>query len=118
MKKVIIVYLLTSLNLIYSCGTTKRISDRDAASALKEMLSIGVRQSVESTFSQQNVLSIFPDPVRKPLASIQQMGLSPDLDKFTVTMAKAAQISAERSVPIFLNAIDRINFTDAMQIIR
>jgi hypothetical protein len=122
MKKAILALsLLSSIVFITSCSSVNklRLSDYDAAAALKQMLEMGVQSSVNSTFDQQNILaSIFPESVRKTLNTVQQLGLSRDLDQFTVTLAKASRESAERSVPVFLSAIDRMSFTDAIHIIK
>jgi hypothetical protein len=122
MKKLFIPLLFASLMMtLYSCSGMRKLSitDADAASALKQMLEVGVRESVNTTFDQRNILaSLFPEPVAKTLNTIQQLGVSRDLDRFTETLSLAAQKSTERSVPVFLHAIDKMSFTDALQIVK
>jgi hypothetical protein len=122
MKKLFLPLLISTFLLsLYSCSSMRKLSvtNADAAGALKEMLEVGVRESVNTTFDQHNILAtLFPEPVAKTLNTIQQLGVSRDLDRFTETLSIAAQKSTERAVPVFLNAIDKMSFTDALQIVK
>jgi hypothetical protein len=95
------------------------LSEADAASAIKQMLEIGVRQGVQGSFNKDAVMStLFPESMRKTLNTLQQLGLLNDLDRFTTTMGTASEKTAERSIPVFVNTIERMSITDAIQIIK
>jgi Protein of unknown function (DUF4197) len=122
MKKVLLPILFAFvLPASFSCGALKNatLSQADAASAIKQMLEIGVRQGVQGAFNKDAIMStLFPESMRKTLNTLQQLGLLNDLDRFTTTMATASEKTAERSIPVFVNTIDQMSITDAIQIIK
>jgi hypothetical protein len=122
MKKLILpILLLLVLPLTWSCSSLNKmtLSEADAASAIRQLLQIGTRESINSTFNQQSIMAaLFPESMRKTLNTLQTLGLSNEIDRFTNTLATASQKTAERSVPIFVNAIDQMTFTDALQIVK
>ena len=62
--------------------------------------------------------AILPEEVRKVLNTMQQLGITNEVDRFTTTLGTAAEKTAERSVPIFLNGISNMKFNDAVRIIK
>lgn len=122
MKKVLLPILFAFvLPASFSCGGLKNLtlSEADAASAIKQMLEIGVRQGVQGSFNKDAVMAtLFPESMRKTLNTLQQLGLLNDLDRFTTTMATASEKTAERSIPVFVNTIDKMSISDAIQIIK
>lgn len=122
MKKLLLPILFAFvLPLGFSCNTLKNatLSQADAATAIRQMLEIGVRQGVQGSFSKDAVMTtLFPESMRKTLTTLQQLGLLNDLDRFTTTMATASEKTAERSIPVFINAIDRMSISDAIGIIK
>jgi hypothetical protein len=62
--------------------------------------------------------AIFPEGVRKVLNTMQQIGVTNEVDRFTTTLGTAAEKTATRSIPIFIDGIGNIKFSDAMRIIK
>jgi hypothetical protein len=122
MKRILLPMLFAIiLPTAFSCGALKNanLTEVDAAAGLKQMLEIGVRQGVQGSFSKDAIMStLFPESMRKTLNTLQQLGLLNDLDRFTTTMATASEKTAERSVPVFINAIQNMSFTDAISIVK
>jgi hypothetical protein len=122
MKKLVLPILLALiLPLGFSCSVLKgaSVTEADAAAALKQMLEMGVRQGVQGSFGKDAIMTtLFPESMRKTLNTLQQLGLLNDLDRFTTTLATASEKTAERSVPVFVNAIQNMSFTDAIQIVK
>jgi len=122
MKKLVLPILLAFfLPLGFSCNALKNatLSEADAASAIKQMLEIGVRQGVQGAFNKDAIMStLFPESMQKTLNTLQTLGLLNDLDRFTTTMGTAAEKTAERSVPVFVNTIQDMSITDAIGIIK
>jgi hypothetical protein len=122
MKKILLPILFAFiLPATFSCGALKNatLSEADAAAAIRQMLEIGVRQGVQGSFSKDAIMStLFPESMRKTLNTLQTLGLLNDLDRFTTTMATASEKTAERSIPVFINAIDRMTLNDAIGIIK
>ena len=104
-----------------SCSALKgvTVSEADAASAIKQMLEVGVRQGVQGAFSKDAIMTtLFPESMRKTLNTLQQLGLLSELDRFTTTMGTTAEKTAERSVPVFVNTIQSMTIPDAIQIVK
>lgn len=122
MKKLFLPVLFAFiLPITFSCSALKNASlnESDAASAIKQMLEAGVRQSVTGSFSKDAIMAtLFPQQMRKTLNTLQQLGLINDLDRFTATLSTASEKTAERSIPIFVNAIQNMSFTDAIRIVK
>jgi Protein of unknown function (DUF4197) len=122
MKKLVLPILFAFfLPVSFSCGGLKNLtlSEADAANAIKQMLEIGVRQGVQGAFNKDAIMStLFPENMKKTLNTLQTLGLLNDLDRFTTTMGTAAEKTAERSVPVFVNSIQSMSITDAIGIIK
>lgn len=105
----------------FSCTALKNASltEADAAAAIRQMLEVGVRQGVTGAFNRDAIMStLFPEDMRKTLNTLQQLGLINELDRFTNTLGTAAEKTAERSVPVFVDAIQGMSITDAVQIVK
>jgi hypothetical protein len=46
------------------------------------------------------------------------LGMTSEIDRFTTTLGTAAEKTATASVPIFMNSINNMSFTDAIRIIK
>ncbi|WP_165871550.1 DUF4197 domain-containing protein [Flaviaesturariibacter flavus] len=123
MKKIVFLLMLF-LPLAYSCGSASKLNyvltEQDAADAIRQLLQIGTREgSVGNAFSKQNIINtVFPENVAKVLNTLNNLGLSQDLDRFTTTLSSAATTSVERSVPVFANAITGMRLGDAINLVR
>lgn len=122
MKKLFLPLLFAFLLPVsFSCSTLKSymLNEQDAAAALREMLSLGARSSLQGAFSKDAVMAtLFPEPLRKTLNALQQLGLTSEVDRFTNTLGTAAEQTATRSVPIFLRGIGNMSISDAMRIVK
>jgi len=122
MKKLILPVLFAFILPIgFSCSALKgtTVSEADAAAAIRQMLEIGVRQGVQGSFNKDAIMTtLFPESMRKTLNTLQQLGLLSELDRFTTTMGTAAEKTAERSVPVFVNTIQSMSILDAIQIVK
>lgn len=108
------------VTLVASCAGLKGLlSQGDAAAALRQMLSIGVREGLSQQFTKDAVLAaLLPEAARKAVRTIETLGLSPELERVTNTLGTVAQSAATTSIPVFENAISRIQFTDALQLVK
>ncbi|MGZ3838444.1 MAG: DUF4197 domain-containing protein [Flavisolibacter sp.] len=125
MKKLFLPILLALvLPLAFSCSSTRfggyNLTEADAAAAIRQMLQLGVKEgSLTGAFSKETVMStLFPPALRKTLNTLNQLGLTSEIDRFTTTLSAAAEKTATTSVPIFVNSIDHMSFTDAVHIIK
>jgi hypothetical protein len=122
MKKITLpILLLLVLPLAWSCAGLKGLglSDKDAANALKQMLSLGVRDGLQQGFNKEAVLTaMLPEPARKAVRTAETLGLSPELDRFTTTLGTVAEKTAATSIPVFQNSIDNLSFVDAVRLVK
>ncbi|HUQ96669.1 MAG TPA: DUF4197 domain-containing protein [Chitinophagaceae bacterium] len=124
MKKIFSVVLLAAfMPILFSCSATRfggyNLTEKDAAAAIRQLLETGTRDGVTGAFSKDAVLStLFPEPVKKALNTLQQLGLTNEVDRFTTTLSTAAEKSAQQSIPVFVNAIQTMPLTDAMRIVK
>lgn len=106
----------------FSCSTLRNytLSEADAAAAIRQMLEIGTREgNLTGAFSKEMImLTLFPEPVKKVLNTLNQFGLTSEIDRFTTTLSTAAQQTAIKSAPIFVSSIYSMRISDAMRIIK
>lgn len=122
MKRLVLPLLFAfMLPASFSCSTLRNyaLTEQDAAAAIRQLLQIGAQGNLQGAFTKESVMTaIFPEALRKTLNTLQQLGLTNEIDRFTTTMASAAEQTATRSVPIFLNGIGRMSFSDAIRIVK
>lgn len=122
MKKLFLPILFAfAMPLSFSCSVLKNytLNEQDAAAALKQMLQFGAESSLQGSFTKDAVMAaLFPEPLRKTLNTLQQLGLTSEIDRFTTTLGTAAEKTATRSVPIFVKGISNMSFTDAIRIVK
>ncbi len=125
MKKLVLPILaLFVLIASFSCSSLNKfgytLNERDAAAAIRQMLEIGTKDGVlTGAFTKERVMStLFPEPMKKALNTLQQLGLTSEIDRFTTTLSAAAEKTATASVPIFVSGINNMKFTDAIRIIK
>ncbi|HYK56020.1 MAG TPA: DUF4197 family protein, partial [Flavisolibacter sp.] len=122
MKKILLPLLFAFvLPASFSCSTMRyTLNEADAAAAIRQLLEIGTKEgSLTGAFSKETVMStLFPESLRKALNTLNQLGLTNEIDRFTTTLGTAAEKTATASVPIFLSGINNMKFTDAVSIIK
>lgn len=122
MKKLFFPILFVAMvPLAIGCSALRYVlSEQDAVAAIRQMLQIGTRDArFQGAFSKEMLMStVFPESMRKTLNTLQQLGLTPEVDRFTTTLATAAESTAERSVPIFVNGISNMSIPDAIRVVK
>jgi len=107
----------------FSCSTLRNgyvLNEQDAANAVRQLLQIGAKDgSLTGAFSKEMIMStLFPEPVSKVLNTLNQLGLTNEIDRFTTTLSTAAEKTATNSVPIFVSGISNMKLNDAIRIIK
>lgn len=122
MKKAILPLLFAFvLPASFSCSTLKSymLNEQDASAAVRELLQLGAQSNWQGAFGKDAVMAaVFPESLRKPLSILQQLGLTTEVDRFAATLSTAAEQTATRSVPVFINGIANMKLTDAMRIVK
>jgi hypothetical protein len=124
MKKLFIPILFALiLPASFSCSTLRNsyvLNENDAANAIRQLLQIGAKEgSLTGAFSKEMIMStLFPESVSKVLNTLNQLGLTNEIDRFTTTLSAAAEKTATNSVPIFVSGISNMKLNDAIRIIK
>ncbi|RYY39253.1 MAG: DUF4197 domain-containing protein [Chitinophagaceae bacterium] len=125
MKKLLLpLVALLFFPLIYGCSGSKllnyTLTEQDAAQAIRELLNAGARNgSVGNAFAKENVITtVFPSEVAKVLNTLNNLGLSRDLDRFTTSLSSATTTSVERAIPVFASAISGMRLGDAINLVK
>jgi hypothetical protein len=125
MKKIYHYLFLFSVTALLSCNTFKQLfSADDAAGALREMLSFGTQYGGDllgrkNGLSKENVLqSILPGELGKVLSTLETLGLSKEVTRFSSTLSTVAEKSVEKSIPVFMQGIKNMRFKDAVGIVK
>jgi hypothetical protein len=124
MKKVFLpILFVLLLPLTYSCGGLRAgymLNEKDAIAAIRQLLQLGAsNNNLTGAFNKDAILaSVFPESVTRAMNVLNMLGMTSEIDRFTTTLGTAAERTASASVPIFVNSINNMSFTDAIGIIK
>jgi hypothetical protein len=93
-------------------------------SGLKEALSIGARNGVNTIsqvdgyFGNPLIRIPMPDKLHRIEKDLRRAGFSKEVDKFVLSMNRAAEKAAPEALSLFINAIKEMTIPDALKILR
>ena len=100
------------------------ITNEQVTEGLKEALIVGInngfnRASQTNGFYGNPKIRIeFPKEARKVETTLRRIGLSSEVDKFVVQMNRGAEQAALQAKPIFLEAVNEMEFDNAWLVLR
>ena len=100
------------------------LSSEEIAQGLKEALTNGISKGsdlvsqVDGYFKNPEIRIPFPPEAKKAEEKLRQMGFGNDVDKFVLTLNRAAEDAAKESKPIFVSAIKSMTIQDAAGILK
>lgn len=128
MKKITLFALLISFTSFFSCNTIKSLqgglTEQEAIDGIKELLAFGSQYGgsllgKNGAFSKEALTAaIFPPELQKIANTLQTLGLSKEVDRFTTTLGNATAQTVDKSVPIFLSSIQSLNIKNAFTILK
>jgi hypothetical protein len=104
--------------------TGGKLSTQEVASGLKEALTKGVSKgsdevSKEDGFFKNSEIKIpFPPEVKQVESTLRKMGMDEQVDKFVLSLNRAAEDAAKEAKPIFVSAIKQMTIEDAWSILK
>lgn len=104
--------------------TGGKLSTEEVASGLKEALTKGVSKgsdevSKEDGFFKNPEIKIpFPPEVKQVEATLRKMGMDEQVDKFVLSLNRAAEDAAKEAKPIFVSAIKQMTIEDAWSVLK
>ncbi|MBK0369090.1 DUF4197 domain-containing protein [Flavobacterium agrisoli] len=114
---------LPSLSQIKNLVSTGTATQLDIASGLKEALNKGVSEQVTKLTAQDGfyknelVKIVLPDELQKVDATLRRFGLGSLADEGIKVMNRAAEDAVKEATPIFVDAITKMTFSDAKNIL-
>jgi hypothetical protein len=101
-----------------------KLSQEEIAQGLKEALTNGISKGsdlvsqVDGYFKNAEIKLPFPPDAKKAEDRLRQMGLGGEVDKFILSLNRAAEDAAKESKPIFVAAIKSMTIQDATSILK
>ena len=103
--------------------TTPALSNGEVISGLKEALQIGIKNSVNLTsvtdgfFKNSAIKLPFPEDAIKVKQKAIDLGMSSQVEKFELTLNRAAEDATKAALPIFADAITNMTIQDGFKIL-
>lgn len=104
-------------------GNTSTPTGSEITSALKQVLDMGIKQGVKQVsqkdgfFKNALIKILFPPQAQKVEQTLRQIGLGSICDQFILSVNRAAENASKEALPIFVNALKGMSFSDASQIL-
>ena len=101
-----------------------QLSSEEIANGLKEALTNGISKGsdlvsqVDGYLKNPEIKIPFPPEAQKAETKLRQMGMGAEVDKFIVSLNRAAEDAAKESKPIFVAAIKSMTIQDAAGILK
>lgn len=104
--------------------TGSKPSTQEVASGLKEALTKGVSKGSDEVskqdgfFKNPEIKIPFPPEVQQVESTLRKMGMDEQVDKFILSLNRAAEDAAKEAKPIFVSAIKQMTIEDAWSILK
>lgn len=105
-------------------GNPSALSNDEVINGLKEALSIGTNQStalaskLDGFYKNPAIFIPFPIEAQKVKEYATRVGLTSQVNKFELTLNRAAEEATKSAAPIFLNAVKGMTITDGFSILK
>ncbi len=106
-----------------SGSATSTPTGNEINSALKQVLDMGIKQGVEQVsqkdgfFKNALIKILFPPQAQKVEQTLRKIGMGNICDQFILSVNRAAENASKEALPIFVNALKRMSFSDATRIL-
>lgn len=103
---------------------TGTLSEEKIIAGLREALDIGTKKAVEKVSKLDGyhlnpaIMIPFPPKIEKAASALRKIGMGKELDRFVLSMNRAAERAAPRAVDIFVSAISEMNISEARAILK
>jgi hypothetical protein len=103
---------------------TGGLSEKDAADGIKEALVKGTGEgvklvsNVDGYFRNPEIKIPFPKEAKEAETKLRAIGMGKQVDKFILSINRAAEDAAKEAKPIFVTAITSMTISDAINIVK
>jgi hypothetical protein len=105
-------------------GNDTGLGEGEIVQGLKEALNVGISNGsaeaskVDGFFKNELIKIAVPPEAQKVAETLRKMGLGAEVDRFTLSLNRAAEDAAKKSKPIFVKAITSMTVPDALSILK
>ena len=105
-------------------GNPNSLSNEEVINGLREALTVGTNQStslaskLDGFYKNPAIFIPFPPEAQKVKEYANKVGLTAQVNKFEMTLNRAAEEAAKDAAPIFINAIKGMSITDGFSILK
>jgi hypothetical protein len=105
-------------------GQSGSLTEGEVVQGLKQALNVGVDKGatqasqVDGFFKNELIKIAVPPEAQKVAETLRKMGLGDQVDKFTLSLNRAAEDAAKKSKPIFVKAVTSMTVPDAISILK
>lgn len=103
---------------------SQTIKADEVAKGLIEALKVGAQKSTEKAsaidgfYKNADIFIPFPKDALKVKTTLEKTGMKKQVSEFELSMNRAAEEATKKALPIMIDAIKGITFTDAMSILK
>lgn len=114
---------LQSVVPVDSFAKSDKLTTDEVIRGLKEALTVGAKNSIRLTsrengfYGNPRIAIPFPPEADKMRKALLKAGLKRQVEKFTLTMNRAAEEAVKQALPIFTEAVTSMSVSDAMGIL-
>jgi len=107
-----------------SSSTTKALTNQEVIAGLKEALTVGTNNSaglaskLDGFNANPKIRLPFPEDALKVKEKALELGLSSQVEKFELTLNRAAEEASKEAAPIFVNAVKNMTVADGFSILK
>lgn len=117
--------ILDDTKAILNSGTEQKgLTNDQVIAGLKEALTVGTGNSASKAsaedgfFKNPKIVLPFPPDAIKVKEKVEAAGFKPQVEKFELTLNRAAEEAAKEAKPIFVNAITGMTIQDGFNILK
>ncbi|MCW3071689.1 MAG: hypothetical protein JWO44_1579 [Bacteroidetes bacterium] len=107
-----------------SSGTSTPLSNEEVINGLKDALTVGTNNStafaskLDGYYKNPALFIPFPEEAQKVKDYAMKAGLGAQVDKFEMTLNRAAEEAAKDAAPVFINAVKGMSIGDGFAILK
>ena len=111
-------------NTVSGSGSGNNLSNDEVIKGLREALTVGTNNATsvvsktDGFFKNPSIKIPFPQDAIKVKNTCENLGMKPQVDKFILTLNRAAEEASKEAAPIFINAIKSMSINDGFSILK
>lgn len=111
-------------NTVSGSGSGNNLTNDEVIKGLREALTVGTNNATsvvsktDGFFKNPSIKIPFPQDAIKVKNICENLGMKPQVDKFILTLNRAAEEASKEAAPIFINAIKSMSINDGFTILK